>query len=74
MFRTPGRVLAPTAGLNTFGQSNQTLIGLPLASQYTVIIDPTLGQNASIKWDNLEDVQILFRFASQDFYPAGQCY
>ncbi len=40
MFRTPGRVLAPTAGLNAFGQSNQTLIGLPLASQYTVIIDP----------------------------------
>lgn len=74
MFRTPGRVLAPIAGINEFGQANQTLIGLPLASRYTVIIDPTLGRNASIHWDNLEDVKILFRFASQDFYPAGQCH
>jgi hypothetical protein len=74
LFRTPGRVLAPTAGINEFGQPNQTLVGLPLASQYTVLIDPTLGENAAIKWDNLEDVRISINYAYQDFYPPGQCH
>ncbi len=74
LFRTPGRVLAPTAGINEFGEVNQTLVGLPLASRYTVIIDPTLGENSKINWDNVEDIRIKVRYAYQDLYPEGQCY
>jgi hypothetical protein len=73
LFKAPGRVLAPVAGVNDFGEINQTLVGLPLASQYTVIIDPTLGENSKIDWNKLEDVKIRVTYAYQDFFPPGQC-
>ncbi|TVR04523.1 MAG: hypothetical protein EA398_01860 [Deltaproteobacteria bacterium] len=72
--RTRGRSISPTAGLNDFpGNANRTLAGLPLSSQYTVLINPNIGENRNINWENLEDIRIEFGFGYQDLFPVGQC-
>ncbi|MFT4705951.1 MAG: hypothetical protein ACI81R_003667, partial [Bradymonadia bacterium] len=72
-FRTAGRSVSPVAGVGVFGSSNATLAGLPLASQYTVLIDPSIGENADIEWGNLEDIRLSVEYTYQDPFPAGQC-
>ncbi|HEY3353600.1 MAG TPA: hypothetical protein VGQ83_10145 [Polyangia bacterium] len=72
----PGRSVSPVAGINAFppdAASNVSLSGLPLASQYTVLIDPTLGENGKIDWSKLEDIRIRLNYTYQDLFPAGQC-
>ncbi|MFT5430105.1 MAG: hypothetical protein ACI9OJ_000778 [Myxococcota bacterium] len=74
--RTPGRSVSPVAGINEFnpdGAANKSLGGLPLASQYTVLIDPTLGENGKIDWSALEDIELEVNYAYQDFFTPGQC-
>jgi hypothetical protein len=73
---TPGRSVSPVAGINEFppdGSSNISLSGLPLASQYTVLIDPELGENSKIDWSKLDDIRIRLSYTYQDLFPAGQC-
>lgn len=71
----PGRSVSPVAGLNAFPESsgNVSLQGLPLASQYTILIDPQLGENSKVDWSRLEDVRIRLDYTYQDLFPAGQC-
>ncbi len=71
----PGRSVSPVAGINEFpsGSTNVSLSGLPLASQYTLLIDPQLGENGKVDWSKLEDVRIKLEYSYQDLFPAGQC-
>ncbi|MFP4597053.1 MAG: hypothetical protein ACLFVJ_02300 [Persicimonas sp.] len=75
--RTAGRSMSPVAGINDFpaadAQANETLAGLPLASQYTVLIDTDTGENANIDWSQLEDIELELEYSYQDVFPAGQC-
>ncbi|QDG54634.1 hypothetical protein FIV42_28980 [Persicimonas caeni] len=75
--RTAGRSISPVAGINEFpgaaGQANQSLGGLPLASQYTLLIDKAAGENAEIDWSKLEDIEVELTYTYQDVFPAGQC-
>ncbi len=74
LFRTPGRAIFPVAGINRFrsgDSANVSLGGLPLASQYTVLIDT--GDNSKIKWENLEDIKLKVKYSYQDLFPEGQC-
>lgn len=73
-FRTPGRSMSPVAGINEFPETgNETLGGLPLSSQYTLLIDPEAGENADIDWSNLDDVRLRIEYTYQDLFPAGRC-
>ncbi len=75
-FRTKGRSVSPVASINTFGLSdsvNRGLEGLPLASTYTVLIDPDAGENKAVDWSRLEDVKLKLTWAYQDLFPVGQC-
>jgi hypothetical protein len=78
-FRSPSRAISVTAGVNRFTSDeftqgvNRTLSGLPLASSYTILIDPTTGENGDINWDGLEDIRLRVRYGYQDFFPRGEC-
>ncbi len=78
-FMSPSRSVSPVAGLNEFlsdtfdGGGNVTLSGLPLATSYTIVIDPRLGSNSSINWQNLEDIELQVNYGYQDFFPSGEC-
>ena len=50
--------ISPNAGINEWGNNDKTLEQYPLASSYTVLIDPEIGENAKVNWDNVEDIQI----------------
>lgn len=76
MLRTPGRSISPLAGINgwrTEASANATLGGLPLASQYTVLIDTQIGENARLNWNNLQDILLNVTYSYQDVFPQGQC-
>lgn len=75
-FRTAGRSVSPVARIGEFGEpgtANRGLEGLPLASQYTVMIDPAKGENRNVDWTALEDVKLRLTYVYQDMFPAGQC-
>ena len=78
-FRSPARSVSILAGQGEFPTDgfapggNRTLSGLPLASNYTVIIDPTLGDNRQIAWENLEDIRLRVNYGYQDFFVPGVC-
>ncbi len=72
-FRAAGRSVSPIAGINEPGGVNMTLQGLPLASEYTVLIDPLVGENRDIEWQNLDDIIIHLEYVYQDVFPMGQC-
>lgn len=73
-FKTPGRSVSPVAGINAFtADGNISLGGLPLVSQYTVLIDPEAGENGRIDWAQLDDVKLRVEYTYQDLFPAGQC-
>ncbi|MGM0556181.1 MAG: hypothetical protein ACQEVA_07365 [Myxococcota bacterium] len=75
--RTAGRSMSPVAGINTFpatgGQANETLAGLPLASQYTVLINTAAGENGDVDWSQLEDIELELEYSYQDVFPVDQC-
>lgn len=72
---TTGRSISPVAGVNVFpeGAPNTSLAGLPLASEYTVLIDTNIGENAGFDWSKLEDVRLRLTYSYQDVFPEGQC-
>jgi hypothetical protein len=78
-FEMEGQGIAPVADVGDFAQppnltsGNATLQGLPLASDYIVMIERDLGDNANISWDRLEDVLVRFNFSYQDPYPQSEC-
>jgi hypothetical protein len=72
-FRTAGRAISPVASVGDFGAENTTLAGLPLAASYTVLIDPTVGENANVDWSLLQDVRVRVSYTYQDPFPTGQC-
>jgi hypothetical protein len=75
--RTPGRSMSPVAGVNEFpgaeGEANASFGGLPLVTQYTLLINKSAGENGDIDWDKLEDVEIELGYTYQDVFPEGQC-
>ncbi|QDG51826.1 hypothetical protein FIV42_14065 [Persicimonas caeni] len=75
--RTVGRSMSPVAGVNEFVDTNaegsQTFGGLPLASQYTILINKKAGENSRLDWDKLEDIELRLTYAYQDVFPEGQC-
>ncbi len=74
--KTPGRSISTVAGISEFpasGSENRSLGGLPLVSQYTVLIDPTAGNNEDIDWSKLEDIILKVEYTYQDLFPTGQC-
>lgn len=75
-FRTAGRSVSPVARIGEFGEpgtANRGLEGLPLASTYTVMIDPQKGENGKVDWSALDDVMLRLTYVYQDMFPAGQC-
>lgn len=73
--RTSGRAMSPLAGVNTFlnaDQSvNRSLAGLPVASEYTLLISTQNGDNARLQWDKLEDVLIRVEYSYQDLFSEA---
>lgn len=77
LFHTTGRSASPNAGINGYlpgMNANVTLDGLPLATEYTLLIDTTVGANASLDWSKLEDVRLRINYGYQDLFAAGQCH
>ncbi len=72
---TVGRSISPVAGVNVFpqGSPNTSLQGLPLASEYTVLIDTNIGENSGFDWSKLEDIRLKITYNFQDVFPEGQC-
>ena len=79
VFRSESRAFSLIAGVNSFPSASaeelasRTLNGLPLASTYTLIIDPRAGDNPDFDWSRLEDVRLRVRYGYQDFFPRGEC-
>jgi hypothetical protein len=75
-FRSPGRAATPIAGVNAPPDEQSRSVsfsGLPLASRYAILIDKTLGDNAELNWDALEDIVISVEYGYQDLFPANVC-
>lgn len=73
--RSKGRSISPVAGINEFiaESANTTLSGLPLSSQYTILIDRSVGENKQIDWGSLQDIRLRVNYSYQDVFPEGQC-
>ena len=69
-FVVEGRAASPIAGIAEMGSSNVTFAGLPLAGDYTLIIDPSLPANQAINWANLEDIELGLTFSYQDIFSS----
>ena len=65
--------ISPNLGLNDWGNSDNTLADYPLASTYTVLIDPEIGENAKINWDNVEDIQIKLLYTYENVKSQNTC-
>ena len=75
-FRTQGRSVTPVARVNGFADlanDNRGLEGLPLSSTYTLLIDPTIGDNRFVDWTQLEDIRLRIGYAYQDVFTSGEC-
>ena len=68
-FDVSGRSAAITLGSDDFGSVNRSFKGLPVASRYTIMIDPSLPANRDLPWDQLEDIEILLGYTYQDLFP-----
>jgi hypothetical protein len=69
-FVVEGRAASPVAGVNELGSSNVTFAGLPLAGDYTLIIDPAAPANQAINWANLDDIELGLTFSYQDIFSS----
>jgi hypothetical protein len=69
-FVTEGRAISPVAGISQMGSANQTLSGMPLASDYTILIDPSLPANRGVDWSKLDDVELKITYSYQDVFGA----
>jgi hypothetical protein len=76
-FNPAGRSMSPVATVNGFGsmggQQSTTLSGLPLASQYTLLINKKAGENEELDWSRLQDIELRLQYTYQDVFPEGQC-
>jgi hypothetical protein len=70
-FVVEGRAASPIAGVSEMGSSNVTFAGLPLAGDYTLIIDPALPANQAINWANLDDIELGLTFSYQDIFSSS---
>ncbi len=70
-FVSAARAISPVAGIGAMGAPNQTLAGMPLASDYTILIDPFLPANRGIDWTKLNDVQLEVTYSYQDLFATG---
>jgi hypothetical protein len=70
-FVVEGRAASPIAGVSEMGSSNVTFAGLPLAGDYTLIIDPSLPANQAINWSNLDDIELGLTFSYQDIFSSS---
>lgn len=75
--KTEGRTVSPVAGVNEFTTASATvdtanygLQGLPLATTYSLLIDPTVGENKNVDWSKLDDIELRINWAYQDFFPS----
>jgi hypothetical protein len=69
-FVVEGRAASPVAGVNELGSSNVTFAGLPLAGDYTLIIDPAAPANQAINWANLDDIKVGLTYSYQDVFSS----
>ena len=69
-FVVNGRAASPVAGVGEMGSSNVTFAGLPLAGDYTLIIDPSLPANQAINWNNLQDIELGLSYSYQDVFSS----
>lgn len=65
--------IQPVAGVNEFTTASATVDtanhGPPLATTYTLLIDPTVGENKNVDWTKLEDIELRINWGYQDFFP-----
>lgn len=85
-FSIPTEKMTPNAGVgkyiqitddtkfsaNDFREENHAFDGLPIMTSYTVLIDPTMGDNAKINWDKLEDIKLKIIY-SYDNLKSSSC-
>ena len=69
-FVVEGRAASPVAGVGEIGSSNVTFAGLPLAGDYTLIIDPAAPANQAINWANLDDIKVGLSYSYQDVFSS----
>ena len=69
-FVTERRAFSSVAGLNEMGPPNLSLAGLPLASDYTLIIDTKLEANRAVNWRKLADIELELTYSYQDVFAA----
>jgi len=69
-FLTESRAISPVAGISEMGSANQTLSGMPLASDYTILIDPNLPANRQMDVSKIEDVELEITYSYQDIFGA----
>jgi hypothetical protein len=69
-FITEARAISPVAGISKMGTPNLTLAGMPLSSDYTLIIDPRLPANQGVNWNKLDDVELEISYTYQDLFGA----
>ena len=69
-FVVNGRAASPVSGVGEMGSSNITFAGLPLAGDYTLIIDPSVPANGAINWANLEDIEVGLSYTYQDVFSS----
>jgi len=65
--------ISPVAGVNEWGNNDVSLANYPLATSYTLLIDPEAGENAKINWDNLEDIEIKLMYSYQNVKTQNTC-
>ena len=70
-FVTEARAISPVAGVTEMGSPNTTLAGMPLSSDYTIIIDPWLPANRGVDWSRLDDVELELSYSYQDLFGAN---
>ena len=68
-FQVEGQSGSPIAGINVMGSPNNSFSGLPLASRYTVLIDPSLPANRNINWTKVTDIRLGLSYDYQDPFP-----
>ena len=69
-FVTERRAFSSVAGLNEMGPPNVSLAGLPLASEFTLIIDTTMEANRAVNWRKLADIELELTYSYQDVFAA----
>lgn len=77
LVRVPGVVASPVASVNAWPDDedggNTTFEGLPIASQYTLLIDTAGGENDEFDWSELEDIRLKLRYTYNDPFAGDAC-